>query len=73
MQELGDIIALNWNSKIKGLSNFHPTHRRRLSGSEALVKIGNLASSFIVGSNVDGNTQPFELITEMTDINKVAP
>jgi hypothetical protein len=29
--------------------------------------------SFIVGSNVDGNTQTFELITEMTDIKKVAP
>ncbi len=73
MQELGDIVALNWNTKIKGLFNFRPTRRRRLSGSEPLVRIGNLASSFTVDSNVDGNTQPFEIIIDMTDISKVAP
>jgi hypothetical protein len=59
MQVIGDIIALNWNTKIKAFISFCPTQRRSLSGSEPLLKIENLASSFTIDNNIDGHTQLF--------------
>lgn len=70
MQTNGDIIADNWNNRLKGLFVLRPIVRRRLNG-EPVVKVGGATSRGTVSS--EDMSSSFEFQTDLTDFTKLSP